>query len=639
MISIQSYVRKGHHVLRRWALDPRAHLALKGTAHFLRGLCLSAASLAGKSLPLAMGFVCGCSGWSAVLAALGGAAGYLLFWGTDYQLLLWVAAGLVASLVLGIRKLANQTPLLLPALASLVVALSGLIFRTTAQDMTSFLIFLIRVGLAFAVTWLFMLVNRGRNPMLDWLACAVGVFALAQIMPIPYLGLGFLAAGILNAGAAFPAAALAGLALDLAQVTPVPMTAVVTLAYLVRFLPRYPNWLGQLAPATVYIAMMGLVGRLDLMPLPGLLLGGIFGTCLPPQAKVQHRRGETGVAQVRLEVAAGVLNQTRQLLLEVTPIPVDEDALVHRAAERACSGCPYRKACKDARRISQLPGSILQKTLRYSQELPIVCRKSGRFLTELHRSQEQLGAIQADRQRQAEYRSALMQQYQFLSEFLQDLSDQLTHRTPQPDPVYAPRVSVYGNRPEADNGDQCVRFSGTGGKYFVLLCDGMGTGLGAIAESRLAGTLLRRMLSAGFPASHALHSLNSLCALRERAAAVTVDLAEIDLDTGKTVLYKWGSAPSYLVSRGGAERIGTPVPPPGLWVTQERESVHRVTLRRNQILVLVSDGVEETDALRCCTDAVGEAPSELAARLLTCVRSDREDDATVVLVDLTAEPV
>ena len=142
------------------------------------------------------------------------------------------------------------------------------------------------------------------------------------------------------------------------------------------------------------------------------------------------------------------------------------------------------------------------------------------------------------------------------------------------------------------------------------------------------------MLSAGFPAHHALNSLNSLCALRERAAAVTVDLTEIDLDTGKTVLYKWGAAPSYLVSGGSAERIGATVPPPGLWVHQEQESVHRVTLRRNQQLVLVSDGVEELDALRCCSEAAGKAPGELAARLLGCARPGRGDDATVVVVDL-----
>lgn len=637
MIFLQSYVRKGHRLLRRLALDPKAHLWLKLAAHLLGGFCMSAASLAGRPLPLSMGLICGCAGWNTVVTALGSSGGYLAFWGKGGQEMLfclWSALG--ANLLLRRIPATKEAPLLLSVVCAMLAAVWGVVFRSGVEDAAAFVLYLIRIVTAFASSWLFLRLSAGRNPILQWIGCGVAVFALAQIAPIPYLGLGFLAAGFLLAAASFPVSVMAGLALDLAQITAVPVTAVMSLGYLVRFLPRYSPWLVRLVPAAVYLGVMRLRGQPDLLPLPGLLLGSILGTLIPPRERVQHRRGETGAAQVRLEVAAGVLSQTRQLLMEVAPEPVDEDALVQRAAERACSGCPYRKACKDSRRIHQLPGSLLQKPLRYAQEMPIVCRKSGRFLTELHRSREQLGAILADRQRQAEYRAALQQQYQFLSDFLQELSDNLTRRTPKADPVYAPLVSVYGNRPEADNGDQCVRFLGAQGKYYVLLCDGMGTGPGAVQESRLAGTLLRRMLCAGFPAEHALRSFNSLCALRERAAAVTVDLAQIDLDTGKTVLYKWGAAPSYLISRGGAERIGQVVPPPGLWVEGRQENVHALTLRREQILVLVSDGVEETAALRCCTEMVGASVSELATGLLGCAGTNG-DDATIVLVRLQAE--
>ena len=73
-------------------------------------------------------------------------------------------------------------------------------------------------------------------------------------------------------------------------------------------------------------------------------------------------------------------------------------------------------------------------------------------------------------------------------------------------------------------------FSGSDCRYFVVLCDGMGTGLGAARDGQQAGKLLRQMLTAGFPAEHALESLNSLLVLRGRAGAVTVDLAELRLD-------------------------------------------------------------------------------------------------------------
>ena len=634
MISIQSYVHRGRHILRRWAVDPRIHIFTRAAAHLLAGFCLSAASLGHTAMPLTLGLVCACSGWPAVLTALGGCGGYLLFWGSE-QGVVWLLAGLPTALLLTGRRLAREAPLLLPAAAALITAAAGVIFQSLGLESIPISMYLLRVALAAGTAWLFAQVIRGRNPILDWIACGFGVLALAQIVPVPYFGLGYLAGGALAVLAPFPAAALAGLALDLAQITPVPMTAVMTMSFLVRMLPRQHKLL-RLAPGCLYLLVMGLCGHWDMMPLPGLFAGGIIGSFLPTPGKAAHRRGETGAAQVRLEMASSVLAQTEQLLLEVSPAPVDEEALVARAAERACGGCPCRKSCKDARRIAQLPPFVLHKPLLTPEELPIICRKSGRFLAELHRSQEQLRSIRADRERQREYRAAVIQQYQFLAAYLQDLSDQLGRRQDGLGACYEPEVRIYGNRPQADNGDRCLRFPGTLCRYYVLLCDGMGTGLGAVQEGRTAGVLLRRLLSAGYPAEYALRSLNSLCALRDRAGAVTVDLAELQLDSGKVTVYKWGGAPSYVVSSVSAEKIGTAGPPPGLSVTDCQEASYRLSLRRGQTLFLVSDGVGEEEALRCCLDGVGLPSGELAARLLTCGCVGGEDDATVVTVRLNS---
>lgn len=635
MISLQSYVRRGKRSLRNLALDPRLHIYARAAAYVLAGFGLSAASLGHSALPLSMGLVCACSGWPAVLVAAGGSVGYLLFWGSaGQQGILWLASGLILALLLSDRRIERETPLLLPALTGLLVSASGVFFQAWLHDTTAVGIYVLRVVLGSGSTWLFSKVLRGRNPILDWLACALAVLALAQIVPVPYLGFGFLAAGALAVMGAFPAAALAGVALDLAGITPVSMTAVMCCSYLVRFLPKYPKLLGCAAPAITYVTVMALTGHVDITPLPGLFLGGITGIFLPLAAKVPARRGETGVAQVRLEMAAGALIQTEQLLLEAPEVPVDEDALVERAAERACGGCPCRKGCKDSRRIGQLPSVILHKPLLTGEELPIVCRKSGRFLAELHRSQEHLRSIRADRERQREYRSAVVQQYRFLSEYLQDLSDQLAHKAETINPCFEAKVQIFGNRPQADNGDRCSMFAGIKCRYYVLLCDGMGTGLGAVQEGRTAQQLLRRLLTAGYPAEHALQTLNSLCALRNRAGAVTVDLLELQLDTGKALLYKWGAAPSYLVSKLGAEKIGTAGPPPGLSVTDRRESVYRLSLRRGERLVLVSDGVGEEEALHCCQELADASPGELARSLLMRGQLGGEDDATVILIHL-----
>ena len=633
MTTIQSYVHRGRHTLRRWAVDPRIHTTARAAGYLLAGFALSAAGLGHRFLPLSLAWVCACGGWPAVLSAVGGAVGYRLFWDAGAQPIVWLTAGLVVALLLGDKRISRDTPLLLPAVAGLIVASSGVLFQTVGMEDTPIALYLIRVGLAAGSAWLFAQVKKGRNPILEWLVCGLAVLALAQIAPVKWLNFGYLAAGVLASAGAFPAAAIAGLALDLAQVTPVPMTAVLVLSFLVRLLPKPAGKAGALAPGFLYLLVMWLCESWDLLPLLPLALGALMGGFLPLSGKVAHRRGETGVAQVRLELASGVLAQTQQLLLEAPEVPVDEDALVTRAAEQACGNCPNRNGCKDAQRIGMLPGLLLHKPLLQVEELPIICRKSGRFLAELHRAQEQLRSIRADRQRQQEYRSAVIQQYQFLSEFLQDLSDRLARRT-EPPAVYSAQVAVFGNRPEEENGDKCLRFAGTEGKFYVLLCDGMGTGLGAVQEGKTAGVMLKRLLCAGYPAEYALRSINSICALRDRAGAATIDLAEIQLSCGKVNLYKWGAVPSYLMTAVGVEKIGTAGPPPGLSVTDYQERMERLTLRRGQYLVMVSDGVGEAEALRCCTEGVGKTPGELAAALIEAAEDGGQDDTTVVVISL-----
>lgn len=636
IVSLQSYVRQGRHTLRKWLLDPRVHGFLRLGVHFLAGFFLSAASLVHTPQPFAMGLVCACSGWPGLLTALGSCAGYWLFWGSAARLcFIWCIAAYGASLILGNIHIAQQTPLLLPAAASAIVAVTGLLGQTLWQiPGPPVFLYVLQVLLAGGSGALFSAVIRGRNPLYRWISWGVFVLALAQVMPIPYLGLGYIAAGILSTAGAFPAAALAGLALDLAQITPVPMTAVMTAGYLVRFLPLKESLLRYVLPGFLYIFVMRLCGCWDLMPLPGLMIGAIAGKYLPLTSAVPHRRGETGVLQVRLEMVSGVFSQSEQLLSQVPDIPVDEAALIAKAAERACSSCPCSKSCKDSKRIAQLPPLILQKPLLSPQELPIVCRKSGRFLAELHRSQEQLRSIRADRERQKEYRAAVIQQYRFIGEYLQELSDGLGRRKEPAPCIYEPEVFIYGNRPLGENGDWCQQFTGTEDTYYVLLCDGMGTGAGAVRDGRTAGSILRRLLSAGYPAEYALRSLNSLCALRERAGAVTVDLAQLQLNSGKVTLYKWGAAPSYLISRLGTRKVGSAGAPPGLSVTDIQETREQVTLRRGEELVLVSDGIDEADAFSCCSQDTPLTPAELATQLISCSQLSGQDDATVVVIRL-----
>lgn len=627
---ISSYVRQGHHTLRRWVLDPRVHRVARGAAHVLAGFCLSAASLEQGMLPLVMGLVWACRGWRAVLVAAGGMAGYGVFWNGAAQGILWTGLALAGVLLLGERRISRDYPLLIPATGMLMVSAVGLGFQLFAGDTTSIPLYLIRVALGGAAPWLFGRWMQKREPVIAWFCWSLFALSLAQIAPVTWLGLGFVAAGAAAAGQAFPCAALTGLALDLAGITPVPMTAVTVLGWCVRFLPRYPRWAARLAPGCVGLLMMYICRKWDLIILPGLFLGGIAAGFFPGEGKL--RRGETGAAQVRLELAAGVLEQTRQLLRDAPERFVDESALVLRSVSEACAGCSARDHCRDARRMQQLPGSILRKPLLAVEELPVRCKKGGRVLTELRRAQGQLRAIQADRQRQREYREAVAQQYDFLQSFLHTLSDELSRRETAAKAAYDPVVCVWGNRVSSRNADRCVQFAGIRNRYYIIMCDGMGTGSGAVKEAKTALAHLQKLLQSGFPAEHALQSLNSLCALRDRAASVTVDLTEVELDTGKAALYKWGAAASYLLTAAGAEKLGGASVPPGLSVTEPRQECCHFLLKRGQTLLMVSDGVEEAQVQELCHGQDSGNAAELAQKLLQT--GARQDDATVVSVQL-----
>ncbi len=633
MMVLTSTLRRWQRLLRKMILKRELRSPALLIGGFLAGLALSAASLANTAQPFAAAVLCaGLPGWLPLPYALGAGLGYWLFWGeAGVQGIAWVAAGLPVCVLLSNRR--QQTALLMSSIAALILSASGVAFQVWMQENTPIALYLLRIGLAFGATWLFAQVRQRRDGAADWVALSIFVLGLSQIAPVSWLNLGILTAAMLVSVSAFPAVALAGLAVDLAQVTPVPMTAVLVMSYLLRLLPVKRQLLGLSVPM-VYVGMMLLCGKWDLLPVPALAVGALLSLAMPRQIPIVHRRGETGFAQVRLEMASNVLMQAQHQLLELPERPVDEAALLEKAAQRACGSCPCRKNCKYIEQTGDLSPILLHKPLAGPDDVPVDCKKRGRLLLELRRAQDQLRLLLADRQRQAEYRGAVTQQYQFLAEFLQDLADRLPQRGKVELPRFQPEVAVCSQGKELANGDRCLWFAGTECRYYLLLCDGMGTGLGAAEEAKAACNMLRKLLMAGFPAPYALRSLNSLCTLRDRAGAVTIDLAEIQLQNGRATLYKWGAAPSYLLTPTGAERLGAVGTPPGFSVQDCRESVDRLSLRRGEALVLLSDGIQPEAAIENATALASEPPGALAARLLEQGREDASDDATAAVVRL-----
>jgi len=607
MVAVRTLFQRLEELARLWWSRRWTRLGVQAVGLTGGGFLAAAASLRAGPQPVAMGLILRFGGWQSLCVSLGALAGYRFFWADAGERAMWwaLAAGLLALLALPEK--------VLPSLGMLAVGLTGLLLPGKRNIPN----LLLAIGLAGGSIHIFARRDRtGR-----WLQCALASLALAQVAPGGWLGLGFAACAALTVGASFPAAALAGLGVDLAGVTALPMTAVAALAWLGKLLPglRRLRWC---FPAAAGAAVMLCLGRGDWKVLPGLLAGGLLGLLLPPVPQAVPLSRATGPAQVRLELAAGAMEQLHRGILSQKPPRPDREALLQHLRNRACAHCPARSGCLEQQRLTV---TVLE------DNHPFPCRRPGRLRPELTWARERLRLMGADRRRQEEYRLALASQYRSAAALLRTLADRLPRREERVRVRYGVTAALRTRRKGSENGDRWAAFPGSRGRYFVLLCDGMGTGPGAKEESCRTAGLLRQLLAADFSPEDALGSLNALLTLGDRPGAVTVDLAELRLDTGQARLYKWGAAPSWRVRQGRAEKIGTATPPPGLSVADGRLWRGRLSLGGEGLLIMVSDGVDGGEIPGRVALARDAPPGELAERLL---EGGTEDDATVAVIRL-----
>ena len=195
---------------------------------------------------------------------------------------------------------------------------------------------------------------------------------------------------------------------------------------------------------------------------------------------------------------------------------------------------------------------------------------------------------------------------------------------------------------ESVSGDNGTWFKDDRGTLWVVLCDGMGVGSAAAAESRLALRLLESFLRSGVAAETALHTLTGALAVRaqEGFGFSTIDLLRVDLFSGEGVVYKLGAAPSYLRKNGIINRLGQSALPAGLSMAgEERIDLTRFQAGPGDLIVLVTDGVtdgaEDLWLRERSENFPGSSPRELALALLEDPHARKDDDRTAVVILLS----
>ena len=219
-----------------------------------------------------------------------------------------------------------------------------------------------------------------------------------------------------------------------------------------------------------------------------------------------------------------------------------------------------------------------------------------------------------------------------------------TLRLAQREPLMAVAgVAALGRDGMPVSGDSGAWFKDDAGRLYLLLCDGMGSGLAARQDSDGALRLLEKFLRAGMAPRSALKTVGEALALRGEAEGgfTTVDLMQIDLFTGRGAVFKLGAAPTYLRRGDQVERLSGSALPAGLVPQPEGEpDVFPLELQAGDCVVMVSDGItagQEDGWLRQALEEFdGLSPQELAGRLLADSRDKAGggDDRTVIVVKI-----
>lgn len=332
-------------------------------------------------------------------------------------------------------------------------------------------------------------------------------------------------------------------------------------------------------------------------------------------------------------------------------IGAEKREMLNAVTARVCRGCHMEKNCR--KNGEKMRKSMIELWETMENEgfcdygnMPgffrQVCMRSERFLGEFRHMYELYKQGVLHRGEMLSERDVVVRQYGEISNAIKMLSHELESEEKEYEAGYRAEVTA-AQEPKAGQtvcGDELIYFEQKG-RFYAILCDGMGCGEAAHAESRLTARLFAELLKAGFEKTAAVNMINSAMALKaDKESFSTADLLEIDLETGACEFLKIGSAQSFAVTAQGAEALKSTALPIGILECVEVAAIKR-ELKDGDAVLMMSDGVGEagsgvaknewikrTLALKNRTD--GELVNLIIAGAKA--RTSYSDDMTAVLI-------
>ena len=144
------------------------------------------------------------------------------------------------------------------------------------------------------------------------------------------------------------------------------------------------------------------------------------------------------------------------------------------------------------------------------------------------------------------------------------------------------------------SGDTSIQTKLEDGKYLLAISDGMGSGKDARQSSKLAISMLEKLLSSGFDKDTSLRLINStLSTINQDDMYATLDIAIFDLYSGNLEFIKNGACPTYAKNKKDVEILKSVSLPTGI-INDIDLVVYDKDLQDEDIIVMCSDGIIES---------------------------------------------
>ncbi len=189
-------------------------------------------------------------------------------------------------------------------------------------------------------------------------------------------------------------------------------------------------------------------------------------------------------------------------------------------------------------------------------------------------------------------------------------------------------------------GDSLACFRDAKGRFIAVLSDGMGTGERAALDSLMTTGLAQTLLKAHLSVACTARLVNAALLLRSRQETVaTLDIAVIDLYTGKVKIYKAGASYSVLLKKDETAIIEQQSLPLG--ILDEADPVCcEFEMQDGDTLLLMSDGActihpDFFKALHGNTQNLTKTVEDIIEEALRCSTQGKADDITCLALRLT----